>query len=70
VGGSCGNRIALENHRGICILEWQPLAKMEGANTYYYHNDHLATPKDANASGAVVWSWGLQTIRGSDDHSI
>jgi len=38
-------------------LNGQPLAKMEGTNTYYYHNDHLATPqKMRDSSGAVVWS--------------
>ena len=35
----------------------QPLAKLEGANTYNYHNDHLATPqKMTDSSGQVVWS--------------
>ena len=30
---------------------------MEGANTYYYHNDHLGTPqKMTDSSGTVVWS--------------
>jgi RHS repeat-associated protein len=38
-------------------LNGQPLAKIEGANTYYYHNDHLATPqKMTDSSGTVVWS--------------
>ncbi len=38
-------------------LNGQPLAKMEGKNTYNYHNDHLATPqKMTDSSGTVVWS--------------
>jgi RHS repeat-associated protein len=38
-------------------LNGQPLAKIEGGNSYYYHNDHLATPqKMTDASGVVVWS--------------
>jgi RHS repeat-associated protein len=38
-------------------LNGQPLAKMEGTNTYYYHNDHLATPqKMTDSTGAVKWS--------------
>jgi RHS repeat-associated protein len=33
------------------------MAKIEGANTYYYHNDHLATPqKMTDSTGAVVWA--------------
>ena len=38
-------------------LNGQPLAKIEGTNTYYYHNDHLATPqKMTDSTGTVVWS--------------
>lgn len=38
-------------------LNGQPLAKIEGANTYYYHNDHLGTPqKMTDAAGTVVWA--------------
>jgi RHS repeat-associated protein len=33
------------------------MAKIEGANTYYYHNDHLGTPqKMTDSTGVVVWS--------------
>jgi RHS repeat-associated protein len=57
-----GQIIAESNSAGTMTAEYvylngQPLAKMEGANTYYYHNDHLATPqKMTDSSGAVVWS--------------
>ncbi len=38
-------------------MNGQPLAKIEGANTYYYHNDHLGTPqKMTDSTGAVVWN--------------
>ncbi len=38
-------------------LNGQPLAKIEGTNVYYYHNDHLGTPqKMTDSSGTVVWS--------------
>ena len=34
-----------------------PLAKIEGMNTYFYANDHLATPqKMTDSTGTVVWS--------------
>lgn len=57
-----GQIIAESNSAGTITAEYvylngQPLAKMEGANTYYYHNDHFATPqKMTDASGVVVWS--------------
>jgi len=57
-----GQIIAESNSAGNITAEYvylnaQPLAKMEGANTYYYHNDHLATPQKMTASsGTVVWS--------------
>ena len=57
-----GQIIAESNSAGTITAEYvylngQPLAKMEGANTYYYHNDHLATPqKMTDASGTVVWA--------------
>jgi len=57
-----GQIIAESNSAGNVTAEYvylnaQPLAKIEGANTYYYYNDHLATPqKMTDSSGAVVWS--------------
>jgi RHS repeat-associated protein len=57
-----GQIIGESDSAGIIITEYvylngQPLAKMEGMNTYYYHNDHLATPqKMTDSSGTVVWS--------------
>jgi len=57
-----GQIIAESNSAGTIAVEYvyfngQPLAKMMGANTYYYHNDHLATPqKMTDSSGQVVWS--------------
>jgi len=38
-------------------INGQPLAKIEGTNVYYYHNNHLATPqKMTNSAKTVVWS--------------
>lgn len=60
--GLSGQIIAESNSAGTITAEYvylngQPLAKMEGANTYYYHNDHLGTPqKMTDSSGTVVWS--------------
>ncbi len=57
-----GQIIAESNSGGTITAEYvylngQPLAKMEGANTYYYHNDHLGTPqKMADSSGTAVWA--------------
>jgi YD repeat-containing protein len=57
-----GQIIAESNSAGTITAEYvylngQPLAKLEGANTYYYHNDHLATPqKMTDSSGTVVWA--------------
>jgi len=56
-----GQLIAESNSSGTITAEYvylngQPLAKIEGVNTYYYHNDHLATPqKMTDSSGVVVW---------------
>ncbi len=37
-------------------LNGQPLAKIEGNNVYYYHNDHLGTPMTmTDSSGNIVW---------------
>ena len=46
-----------------------PLAKIEGMNTYFYANDHLATPqKMTDSTGTVV---SLTTnLSGSDCHDI
>jgi len=60
--GLSGQLIAESDSAGNVSVEYvylnsQPLAKMEGTNTYYYHNDHLATPqKMTDSTGAVVWS--------------
>jgi RHS repeat-associated protein len=57
-----GQIIAESNSAGTISAEYvylngQPLAKIEGANVYYYHNDHLATPqKMTDSSGSVVWA--------------
>jgi RHS repeat-associated protein len=57
-----GQLIAESNSAGNITTEYvylngQPLTKIEGANTYYYHNDALGTPqKMTDASGTVVWS--------------
>ncbi len=38
-------------------LNGRPLAKIEGTNVYFYHNDALGTPqKMTDASGTVVWA--------------
>ena len=57
-----GQLIAESDGSGATAAEYvylniAPLAKIVGTNTYYYHNDHLATPqKMTDASGSVVWS--------------
>ncbi|MFA5073202.1 MAG: RHS repeat-associated core domain-containing protein [Nitrospirota bacterium] len=54
--------IAESNSSGTITAEYiylndQPLAKIEGTNTYYYHNDHLDTPqKMTNSAKTVVWA--------------
>ncbi len=44
-------------HSEYIYLNGQPLAKLDGGNTYYYHSDHLGTPqKMADSSGVVRWA--------------
>ncbi len=56
-----GQLIAESNNGGSITAEYvylngSPLAKIEGTNTYYYHNDHLGTPqKLTDSTGQVVW---------------
>ncbi len=57
-----GQLIAESNSAGYITAEYvylngQPLAKIEGGNTYYYHPDHLSTPqKMTDGSAALVWA--------------
>lgn len=57
-----GQLIAESNGAGSITAEYvylnsKPLAKIEGTNVYYYHNDHLATPqKLTDSTGTVVWA--------------
>ena len=57
-----GQLIAESNGSGTVTavyvyLNGQPLAKIEGASVYYYHNDALGTPqKMTDSTGTVVWS--------------
>jgi RHS repeat-associated protein len=57
-----GQIIAESDSAGTITAEYvylngQPLAKMEGAGIYYYHNDHLGTPqKLTDSTGQVVWA--------------
>ncbi len=66
-----GQIIAESNNGGTITAEYvylngQPLAKLEGANTYYYHNDHLGTPqKVTDASGTIVWAADYKPFGGA-----
>jgi RHS repeat-associated protein len=57
-----GQLIAESNGSGAITavyvyLNGQPLAKIEGTQVYYYHNDALGTPqKMTDSSGTVVWA--------------
>ncbi len=57
-----GQLIAESNSAGNITAEYvylngQPLAKIEAANIYYYHPDHLGTPqKMTDSTGAIVWA--------------
>jgi RHS repeat-associated protein len=57
-----GQLVAESNSAGLITSEYvylngNPLAKIAGTNTYFYHGDHLETPqKMTDNTGAVVWS--------------
>lgn len=57
-----GQLIAESDSSGATTAEYvylngAPLAKIEGSNVYFYHNDNLGTPqKMTDSTGAVVWS--------------
>jgi RHS repeat-associated protein len=59
---SSGQIIAESDGTGVTTAEYiylnsQPLAKIDSAGTYYYHNDNLGTlQKMASSSGTVVWA--------------
>jgi len=64
-----GQIIAESNSAGQITAEYvylngQPLAKIEGADTYYYHNDHLGTPpEDDRLDRHCRMGCRLQTLR-------
>jgi len=57
-----GQLIAESNSAGSITAEYvylnsQPLAKIEGVNTYYFITDYMGTPQKAtDSTGAAVWS--------------
>ena len=50
-------------------LNGQPLAKIEGDTTYYYHNDHLGTPMLMTDTGATT-VWSGEYLPFGEEHSV
>lgn len=76
-----GQIVAESDIGGVITAEYvylngQPLAMIEGVNTYYYHNDHLGTPQRmTDSTGAIVWSadyklFGDATIIGTVTNNL
>ena len=54
---SAGNEIVTYGYKPNSTWSTDPLFMKQGTNYYFYHNDHLGTPKMlTDISGAVVWS--------------
>ena len=52
-----GNQIRIYGYKPNSTWSTDPLFMREGGNIYFYHNDHLGTPKMlTDISGNVVWS--------------